>query len=63
MEYHCSTCGMGVKDMACAKCGTKLVPEDFKTPDGKHLELMKCPNGHGHVKRPECCGKPLERKK
>lgn len=62
MEYSCSSCGMGVKGVACAKCGSDLVDDHITTPDGKKVEVAKCPQGHGKIKSPQCCGHDMKPK-
>lgn len=63
MEYHCSACGMGVKGVACVKCGVELVDDSITTPEGKKVKVAKCPQGHGKIKSPQCCGHDMEAKK
>ncbi len=63
MEYHCSTCGMGVKGLSCAKCGSELKADTVTTADGKKVQVAKCPQDHGKIKSPQCCGHDMEVKK
>jgi len=55
-EYVCETCGMGVTGMNCAKCGKELVHDHISKDDGSTVGITKCPDGHGHIKSPMCCG-------
>ena len=54
-DYTCEKCGMGVKGMACAKCGKDLVHGVITTPDGSEIHVSKCPDGCGKIKSPMCC--------
>lgn len=45
--YECSICGMGV-NATCAKCDSPLVHD-----------VLKCPEGHGKIKSPMCCGQDM----
>ena len=53
--YECSTCGMGVKTQ-CARCDTELVNDTITLDDGKIVQVAVCPEGHGKIKSPLCCG-------
>ena len=53
--YECSKCGMAV-NASCAKCGAPLVNEMLKLDNGSEIQVSKCPNGHGKIKSPTCCG-------
>ena len=55
-EYHCSDCGMGVKGMTCAECGTELEHSFITESDGTEVQVSQCPNGCGKIKSPMCCG-------
>jgi len=56
--YECSKCGMGV-NATCAKCDAPLVHDSIRTPDGATVQVSKCPNGHGMIKSPQCCGQDM----
>ena len=58
MEYKCDKCGMGVTGMSCVKCGKELV-HDTINKDGKDIHVSKCPDGHGMIKSPMCCGQDM----
>jgi hypothetical protein len=62
MEYHCSKCDMGVKGMACSKCGAELVNDTISVAD-KTVQVAKCPEGCGKIKSPQCCGHDMAEKK
>ena len=53
--YECSKCGMAV-NASCAKCNAPLVNEMLKLGNGSEVQVSKCPNGHGKIKSPTCCG-------
>ena len=55
--YECSICGMSV-DATCGKCKEPLV-DDTIDVDGSKVQVSKCPNGHGKIKSPSCCGKDM----
>ena len=55
-EYKCDHCGMGVSGMNCAKCGKELVPDHLTKDDGTQVAIAKCPDDHGKIKSPMCCG-------
>ena len=56
--YTCSKCGMGV-NATCAKCDAALVDDMLKLDDGTEVQSSKCPNGHGKIKSPMCCGEDM----
>ncbi len=56
--YTCSKCGMSV-NITCAKCGAELVDDSVTTADGTKVEVSKCPEGHGKIKSPLCCGQDM----
>ena len=53
--YQCSKCGMSV-NATCGKCTTPLINDALKLEDGSKVQISKCPNGHGKIKSPLCCG-------
>lgn len=57
--YTCSKCGMSVGTMTCGKCGKQLVNDNLTKPDGAKVMIAKCPEGHGKVKSPMCCGQDM----
>ena len=58
-EYVCETCGMGVTGLQCSKCGKGLVHEHINKDDGTSVGVSKCPEGHGMIKSPTCCGNDM----
>jgi DNA-directed RNA polymerase subunit RPC12/RpoP len=57
--YVCSVCGMSVGSMTCGKCGKELVYDTITTENGTKIHVSKCPDGHGMVKSPMCCGQDM----
>ena len=47
---------MGLEDLKCAKCGTSLAHDHLTKDDGTQVAIAKCPEGHGKIKSPMCCG-------
>ena len=43
----------------CAKCNEALVDDILKLDDGKEVQISKCPNEHGKIKSPLCCGQDM----
>ena len=56
--YKCSKCGMSV-NATCGKCNASLVNDILKLDDGREVQVSKCPNGHGKIKSPLCCGEDM----
>ena len=56
--YTCSKCGMSV-DMTCGKCGEELLMDSIEKADGTKVQVSKCPEGHGKIKSPMCCGQDM----
>ena len=54
--YTCEKCGMSVGTMTCGKCGKQLEHGTLTTDDCTEVNVSKCPDGHGKVKSPMCCG-------
>lgn len=57
--YTCEKCGMSIGIMTCGKCGKELVHDTVKKDDGTEVHVTKCPEGHGMVKSPSCCGQDM----
>ena len=56
--YECAVCGMAV-NATCAKCDAPLVDDILTLDDGAEVQISKCPNGHGKIKSPLCCGQDM----
>ncbi len=56
--YSCDKCGMAV-NATCAKCDKPLVHDSITKPDGTEVHVSKCPEGHGKIKSPMCCGSDM----
>ena len=56
--YECEKCGMSV-NATCGKCDAPLVNDSLKLDDGSQVQVSKCPNGHGKIKSPLCCGQDM----
>ena len=56
--YTCEKCGMSV-NMTCATCDAELVNDSITKPDGTEVGISKCPNDHGKIKSPLCCGQDM----
>ena len=56
--YECPKCGMSVKT-TCGKCEADLVDDSLKLDAGSSVQIAQCPNGHGKIKSPLCCGEDM----
>jgi hypothetical protein len=56
--YACNHCGMAV-NATCAKCDAPLVNGILALDDGTEVQVSKCPNDHGKIKSPMCCGQDM----
>ena len=56
--YECSNCGMSV-NATCAKCNLPLENDSINKDDGSKVQVSKCPNEHGKIKSPICCGQDM----
>ena len=43
----------------CGKCGAPLKNDTVTLDDGKNVQVSYCPNGHGKIKSPVCCGQDM----
>jgi predicted ATP-dependent serine protease len=57
--YECNKCGMSV-NATCGKCNTPLENGTLEADDGNSVQISSCPNGHGKIKSPMCCGSDME---
>jgi len=53
--YTCPSCDMSVHT-TCGHCGADLVNDVLVKDDGTNVGISQCPNGHGKIKSPMCCG-------
>ena len=56
--YECSNWGMSV-NATCGKCDAPLVDDVLKLDNGSEVQISKCPNDHGKIKSPTCCGNDM----
>ncbi|MFL2739403.1 MAG: hypothetical protein ACJ0DJ_11600 [bacterium] len=56
--YECSKCGMSV-NATCAKFDVPLENDMLTIDDGTQVQISKCPNEHGKIKSPLCCGQDM----
>jgi len=56
--YTCDKCNMAV-NATCGHCDAPLENDDLTLPDGNTVQISKCPNGHGKIKSPLCCGQDM----
>ena len=56
--YECIKCGMSVNS-TCGKCNAPLVDGDLKLENGSVVQISECPNNHGKIKSPLCCGQDM----
>ena len=56
--YKCNKCGMSVKT-SCAKCDEDLIDDVLKLDNGSEVQISECPNNHGKIKSPLCCGEDM----
>ena len=50
---------MGVVILICS-CGAALVHKTLTKEDGSTVEVSECPEGHGKIKSPMCCGHDMD---
>ena len=56
--YECNQCGMSV-NATCGKWDTPLQNGMLDLDDGTQVQVSECPNGHGKIKSPLCCGSDM----
>ena len=56
--YECKKCGMSV-NATCGKCDEFLLSDTLELDNGSNVQISKCPNGHGKIKSPLCCGQDM----
>ena len=53
--YTCSDCNMSLESINCS-CGTELDHTIITKDNGDTVQVAQCPDGHGKIKSPTCCG-------
>ena len=61
--YKCEKCGMSV-NASCGECNEPLVNGMLDMDDGSQVQVStcqvsSCPNEHGKIKSPLCCGNDM----
>ena len=56
--YECNECGMSV-NASCGQCDEPLVNNTLTKDDGNTVQISECPNDHGKIKSPMCCGQDM----
>ena len=56
--YECKVCGMSV-NATCGKCDAPLENAMLKIDENTEVQVSECPNGHGKIKSPLCCGQDM----
>lgn len=56
--YKCDQCGMSV-NASCGECNAPLQNGMLDLDDGSQVQISKCPNEHGKIKSPLCCGNDM----
>ena len=56
--YKCDKCDMSV-NATCGHCDKPLVNDALTKGDGSQVQVSKCPDGHGKIKSPLCCGQDM----
>ena len=59
--YTCEKCGMSVGTMTCGSCDKELDHGSISADNGDEIQVSKCPDGHGMIKSPMCCGQDMTR--
>ena len=57
--FECPKCGMSVGTITCGKCDKELVFDTLKLDGGQEVHIATCPDGHGKIKSPMCCGEDM----
>lgn len=53
--YTCPSCDMSV-NTTCGHCNAALVDDVLVLDSGAEVRISQCPDGHGKIKSPLCCG-------
>jgi len=60
--YVCEVCGMSLGTITCGSCDKVLEHDSITTDSGEVIHVSKCPDGHGMIKSPTCCGQDMTRR-
>ena len=55
---NANKCGMSV-NATCGKCDETLINDTLELDNGSNVQISKCPNDHGKIKSPLCCGQDM----
>jgi NAD-dependent SIR2 family protein deacetylase len=50
---------MSLGSMTCGTCDKELEHDSITTDDNETINVSKCPDGHGMIKSPMCCGQDM----
>ena len=56
--YKCPKCNMSV-NATCRKCNKPLINDTLKLENNTEVQISRCPNDHGKIKSPLCCGQDM----
>lgn len=56
--YTCPSCDMSV-NTTCGHCDAALVDDVLVLDSGAEVRISQCPDGHGKIKSPLCCGSDM----
>jgi hypothetical protein len=59
--YKCEVCGMSIGTMTCGTCDKELEHDSVTGDAGNQIQVSQCPDGHGMIKSPMCCGQDMKR--
>jgi len=59
--YKCEACGMSIGTMTCGTCEKELEHGSITADSGDKIQVSQCPDGHGMIKSPMCCGQDMTR--
>ena len=50
---------MSVAGLKCGECNADLEHVVLTKDDGSQVHVAQCPEGHGKIKSPMCCGQDM----
>ena len=59
--YQCDACGMSLGSVTCGTCDKELAHDSITTDSGEEIQVSRCPDDHGMIKSPMCCGSDMRR--